>query len=261
MDLLHMIHNLHHMYRAYNGWTAQFVDYYNLNMTRFIDLPGYQWLARIEDPYYYMPDPSRLRMPKLVITAGNDEFFQPDDDIYWWHWCRDPKHRIVVPNSGHGINPTGFINTMIAWIKTEVYGNTPAPSITWDINKDTGTITVVNDPTHYKPIYVSVWSAPSYAPTGLRDWRAQGGVPVKPQNVTYVQEALVENPPNHWVANKATPVNGWLAFFIELIYETPPPFGASDKIQFRLTTQVSVIPRDQWVADDCINEECYGVLV
>eukprot|EP00456_Euglypha_rotunda_P015414 TRINITY_DN14947_c0_g1_i5.p1 TRINITY_DN14947_c0_g1~~TRINITY_DN14947_c0_g1_i5.p1 ORF type:complete len:482 (-),score=52.80 TRINITY_DN14947_c0_g1_i5:12-1457(-) len=211
MDLGNMIHNLHHMYRSYNGWTAQFYDYWVLNMTRFIDHPGYNWLARIEDFYTYMPDPSRYNMAKLIITAANDEFFQPDNDHWWWPYLPGLKHRLMVPNSGHSIPADQILPTIAAWGADLFYRGGASPAITWDIDLDTGDITVTNDPTNFTPSQVRMWAAPSYAPTGLRDWRANGGVPVVPQNVVFQATTLTQTAPNKWVASQPRPANGWVA--------------------------------------------------
>ena len=33
----------------------------------------------------------RLTMPKLMICTGGDEFFQPDDSIFYWDQLKEPK--------------------------------------------------------------------------------------------------------------------------------------------------------------------------
>lgn len=33
----------------------------------------------------------RLTMPKLIICTGGDEFFQPDDSIFYWSQLKEPK--------------------------------------------------------------------------------------------------------------------------------------------------------------------------
>ena len=43
--------NMHHMYRSLGGWTFAFSDYYEQNITRYLDHPNTQLMADIIDPY------------------------------------------------------------------------------------------------------------------------------------------------------------------------------------------------------------------
>ena len=45
-------------------------------------LSSVQDMFDIIDSYEYR---EQLLMPKLVITAANDEFFLPTDSRYWWY--------------------------------------------------------------------------------------------------------------------------------------------------------------------------------
>ena len=54
----------------------------------------------IIDSYEYR---EQLLMPKLVITAANDEFFLPTDSRYWWADMPDQdvlNRLLILPNSG-----------------------------------------------------------------------------------------------------------------------------------------------------------------
>ena len=54
----------------------------------------------IIDSYEYR---EQLLMPKLVITAANDEFFLPTDSRYWWADMPDQdilNRLLTLPNSG-----------------------------------------------------------------------------------------------------------------------------------------------------------------
>ncbi len=42
---------MHHHYRSLGGWTFAFKDYYELNITAYLDDPRMQELANIVDPY------------------------------------------------------------------------------------------------------------------------------------------------------------------------------------------------------------------
>lgn len=165
MDLLNMVPNMHHMYRAYGGWTLEFEDYYKLNFTRTLDEPETLELTKIIDAYYYR---DRLTMPKLIVNAGNDEFFMPQDTHYWWSDMPEPKHWLFLPNKDHSTD--GILEAtpqMVAYIKT-VQENEEAPIFSWAIDSDTGDITVNVGAS--SPKNVTMW----YSQTcndKRRDWR------------------------------------------------------------------------------------------
>jgi len=43
----------------------------------------------------------RLTMPKMVFSAGGDEFFQPDNSHYYFSEMLEPKYVNMFPNAGH----------------------------------------------------------------------------------------------------------------------------------------------------------------
>jgi PhoPQ-activated pathogenicity-related protein len=108
--MLNFIENIHHMYRNYNGWTWAMHDYTEVDYCAHIDDPNNQILSMIIDGYFYR---ERLTMPKLVVNAGGDEFFMPDDTHWWWKDMPDPKHFLMVPNAEHS-QATGILEVVPA---------------------------------------------------------------------------------------------------------------------------------------------------
>jgi len=265
-DALHLIPSLHHMWRAYGGWTFAFSDYWELNMTKYLDTPEFEWLCQIQDPYYYLADPTRLRMPKLIINAAGDEFFQGDNDQYWWDYMPEPKFRQMCEDAEHSevTGIPGIMGNIAAWGNTFFQGG-KWPQFNWTIDETDGHITLYNDPSIARPINVSMWSAASYERTKLRDWRLLGGNdPTLPQPVIWRHDSLTETAPNSnmWVAKQNMPEQGWMGFFIEGFYPGPHPYwNASKETHYRLTTQISIIPRNLWYTTDCYGVDCYGTLV
>jgi len=266
LDVLHMIPSLHHMWRAYGGWTFAFQDYYNVNLTKYIDSSQFEWLCSIEDPYYYLPDTTRLLMPKLVINAAGDEFLQGDNDQYWWDEMPEPKFRQICEDAEHSevTGIPGIMGNIAAWGNAFFQG-VPWPRFNWTIDDTDGHITVYNDGSITRPINVSMWYAPSYFRHGLRDWRLVGGYdPSLPQPVIWRQESVPETAPNSniWIAKQPMPETGWMGFFVEMWYNGPHPYWNSSKVtHYRLTTQISIIPKNLWYTTDCYGVDCYGTLV
>ena len=62
------------------GYSFALQDYFALNITQDIDSAGAKRLFEIVDAISYT---NRLVMPKLMISAGGDEFQMPDDQRYW----------------------------------------------------------------------------------------------------------------------------------------------------------------------------------
>lgn len=50
LGLLVHFQNLHHHYRAYGGWSFAFNDYYQLNITQYMDSNNFELMASIIDP-------------------------------------------------------------------------------------------------------------------------------------------------------------------------------------------------------------------
>jgi len=263
MDFLNIQPSMHHMWRAYGGWTWTFKDYWEEGITKTIDDPENDLLAEIVDVYYYLPDPTRLTMPKLVISGTNDQFFMNDNDYYWWSQMREPKFRMMCANGDHSLsnNIGPIMDSTISFINL-FFKQSLFPSITWSFTQTAleGIITVVNDNSKWIPVKVSMWSAPSWNPgtnvTLLRDWRESGGYPPVTQNPLWKETSLQESSPGTgiYVATRPIPDVGWEGFFVELQYPV-------DNRNLRLTTQVYQMPQEIWPYDDCYGEGCYGTLV
>ena len=260
MDLLNMVKNCHHMWRAFGGWTFAFKDYYALNFTAWLDRPSTQLMADIIDPYVYR---DRLTMPKLVIDAGGDEFFMPDDNHFWYDDMEGETHLLMIQNAEHSM-ATGVIEIVkaISGFANALFSNLTRPSMKWDMtsNATHGTISVT---TSEAPLEVFV----RYADTlddKRRDWRLVTG----PENCTGIVTKGVclhpvlwktESPTNtsatEFSVTMPTPTVGWRAFFIEAKFK--PEAGPLDIID---TTQVNIIP-PTYPFEDCEGLGCKGTLI
>jgi len=256
MDELDFVTNIHHHYRAYCGWSFALQDYYAMNFTRELDEPNVQLMMDIIDPLVYA---SRLTMPKLVVDAGGDEFFLPDDNLYWWNNMSDPKHLLMVPNAEHSL-ATGIISILDsagAFFRGFLEKASP-PVFSWVIDPNTGAITVTNPPGQASPTEVVMWYAHSAKNTGRRDFRLVAGPVNNPtfQPILWLPMSLQpEGNGNTWVANTpATDDGRWVAFFVTVLYK-----GVA-KLQYQFTTQVSIWPQT-FPCPNCSGAGCYGTLV
>uniref|UniRef100_A0A7I4DLV9 Uncharacterized protein n=1 Tax=Physcomitrium patens TaxID=3218 RepID=A0A7I4DLV9_PHYPA len=112
MDLLKSGKNLHHFYRSLGGWPVSFEPYYFCNVTAKLDTTEFDQLMAIEDPYLYI---QRLTMPKLVVTASNDEFFLIDDSIHFWDELEGENHHLILANSEHSLM-TGLLKVQSSYL-------------------------------------------------------------------------------------------------------------------------------------------------
>jgi PhoPQ-activated pathogenicity-related protein len=135
MDLLHLQTSLVHHYQSLGGWSFAFDDYYQLELTRYINTPLMSRMSQIIDPVTYI---SFLDLPKLVIGATGDEFFLLDDDQYWWGQLPGKTLRLMIPNAEHSLD-TGIL-TVINGVSGFYYSITrdlSLPEITWNITRKT----------------------------------------------------------------------------------------------------------------------------
>ena len=69
LSLLNIHDNLHHYYKSYGGWPFAFNDYYEVDITKDLDMPQLEKLQEIVDPYYYR---DRLTQPKVIVSSTDD---------------------------------------------------------------------------------------------------------------------------------------------------------------------------------------------
>jgi len=252
MDELDFVRNIHHHYRAYCGWSFALEDYYAMNFTKEIDDPGVAAMMDIIDPLVYA---DRLTMPKLVVDAGGDEFFLPDDNLYWWSNMSEPKHLLMVANAEHSL-ATGIVSILdsaSAFFRGYLE-KAAIPTFTWSIDPNTGDITVVNPSTQTPPTKVVMWYSFSAEGTGRRDFRLVAGPNPHFQPVLWLPIELQENA-NTWVAQTpAVPEGRWVGFFVTVMYK------GVGKLEYQFTTQVSIWPQT-FPCADCYGADCYGKLV
>jgi len=271
-DALNMKKNFHRWFTAYNGWTFAFEDYYNANITARVDTPEFVNFTNLVDPYSYID--RYAGRPKLIVDATNDEFFFPDDEILWYDDMSEPKYILMSPNTEHSF-ATGVFEAVpaISTFMDYYISGSNYPKFDWTIDEETGNITVVIDK-EFTPSKVTLWYGNTCSQSKRRDFRianldypcncgifAEGycanvRVLFKPENIPI-------NSDNIYVGSRPLPAEGqWTAFLIDIQFESNKigwPVDGYGTLEF--TTQVSVIPKNEYPYPDCVGTECYGVLV
>jgi PhoPQ-activated pathogenicity-related protein len=121
MDLLNMPPNQMHTWRALGGWTFAYEDYVLAGLvgSDVMASRGYNQLLDVVDAFAYVrADPAPrwphteqaggeqtyadrfAALPKFIVNGGNDEFFLPTDNHYFWGAMRGETHLLHIPNAG-----------------------------------------------------------------------------------------------------------------------------------------------------------------
>jgi len=260
MDELNFVKNIHHHYRAYGGWSFALKDYYDLNFTMYLDEPVVQQIMDIVDPYSYLD--RYAGMPKMVIDAGGDEFFLPDDEYYWWNDMPEPKRFLSVPNAEHSL-ATGILEVLpaVTAFIGGVLANDQIPEMFWSIDyNNTGDITVNVPAANPQPVNVTLYGADSAPNTGRRDFRLIGGFPNPTlQWCLWGSATLEPTSTGTWIGSMAQPATGWSALMVHMQFQGPRTFSGWQP-DYEFSTQISIIP-NTFPFPPCTGVGCYGHLL
>ena len=176
-------------------------------------------LLKIEDPHAYR---DRLTMPKFMINSAGDQYFLPDASQFYFAALVGEKYLRYVPNTDHSLKGSDAPESAFAFYEAIVAGR-PRPKFSWSFEPD-GSIEVKAET---RPIAATLWQAENPI---ARDFRMEAIVPV------YHRVALEERGDGVYIAKPPKPVQGWVAYFIELTFPSGGPYP------FKFTTGVRVTP-------------------
>ncbi len=225
IDLLNLIPSFRHHYGVYGFWSMVIGDYRTLGVLDWLETPENAALMKIVDPYSYL---DRLTMPKLVMNAGNDQFFVPDSWRFYWDDLQGPKWLRYIPNVGHGLDEREAYETL-ANFHLAVAADKPVPNYTFTFEENGAAVVRLLPAANgeiVKPAAVQLWQA--YNPKA-RDFR--GGT------AQYTPSPVPESEPGVYRAEVAKPETGWIGYFVELTFPGPLP----DK-PFKFTTGIRAMP-------------------
>jgi PhoPQ-activated pathogenicity-related protein len=282
LDCLNMENLFQTWFSNLGGWSFALYSYYDEDITKYIGTSQFQKMASIIDPYYYR---GRLTMPKLVISAGDDEFFAPDDSYAWYSEFKDKSTYLrILPNSEHGMIPPQALSSpsilhSIRAFYLSVMREADLPQISWERHVDENGVAHVTVETSKIPSLINGWTADSRNKT-RRDFRwAQ----LKPEAVDWPSNSPSQNgydgisgsdvifqpikwnrvmvqPSNErkWTVSIPPSESGFRALMVELSFQ-----GTDDKSKLTFTTEVMITP-DERPFPSCFDGEvnnCFGYLL
>ncbi|CAF0982013.1 unnamed protein product [Adineta steineri] len=257
MDVLNFRTNLHHMYRSLAGWTFAFKDYYQLNITQFVDNENMTKLSEIIDPLYYIDRFSKMKLLQIQATAA---FWKQLQDATGGSYLRR------MPNADHVC--VGHITSLFFTMRSfymSIYDNRPLPKLQWikTSNNTHGYIRATVD-FSVGPRPISAYGYRARTLTDKRrDFRLLIGNPSDPTKAYanpvfwFNTPVVIENETNTTIDYSLTienPRDGWEGFLIQVNFPGP------DGTVLELTTETQIIP-DTYPTNDCHDEQCFGTLV
>ena len=294
MDLLHMHKGFHRWWQNYGGWTFIGKDYFDEGLFKYLDSPEMQDFFAFEDPIVYKDRYTDL--PKLIVTATGDEFFQVTDDHLWFDEMNVvPGKNLLLraPNADH-FEVTGIskiIPSLATWTHKinearQASREPEFPLLKWNLwsegegQAQVGHINVTLDltsPGALKPLSVHLRHAhtdPRHKRLDFRWFNLDEdcdlprmevyGSSVCPIQLVWLDDALepVVSTDEALVysASMGAPENGGFAgFYIQFEFPGQEELVFVD-LPLTVNTQVQIVP-DTLPFSDCKGGECEGHLV
>jgi PhoPQ-activated pathogenicity-related protein len=211
-----------HHYEAYGFFSSALNDYVRHGLfPDKVGTPLYREILAIEDPYNYR-NRERLKIPKYIVNASGDQFFLPDNSQFYFDELQQPKWLRYVENAKHNLEGSDARES-IASFYLSVLENTPRPQFTWQREED-GLLRVKPQE---KPAEVYLWQATN---PKARDFR------VDTIGKAYQKSPLKPQADGTYIAEVPRPLNGFTAYFVELVYPT------GHKYPLKFTTGAYVVP-------------------
>lgn len=224
IDLLNVVPSFDHHWRNYGFWAPAVGNYVEEGIMEWLHTPEFKRLLEITEPYSYK---DRYEIPKLLINATGDQFFQPDSWKFYWYDLTGEKHVRYVPNTGHSLEDSDGLETLISYYQY-ILSKSERPGFSWKV--DPSTIHISTDP-HDPPTEIKLWQARSDETP--RDFR------IDVIGKAWTDSTLIIQPDGKYEVDLDVPAEGWKAYFVELIYHQ------QGKLPLKLTSGVTILP-DQY---------------
>ncbi len=225
IDCVNVIKSFRHHQSALGFWSAAIGDYQSLGILNWLDTPENEALMQIIDPINHL---DRLQLPKLVMNAGNDQFFLPDSSQFYWEQLEGPKWLRYVPNVGHGLDEKLAYQTLASFYMCNI-ADLPIPGYSFTFEDDGGiTLRIAKgaDGKLPQPSAVKLWQGNN---PKARDFRGQKAV--------YAPTELAAVEPGVYRGKAEKPAEGFTAYFVEATFP-----GPAEHIPHTFTSGVRVLP-------------------
>jgi PhoPQ-activated pathogenicity-related protein len=219
IDLLNLVPSFEHHWRNYGFWSPAVEDYVREGVMDWVGTPEFNRLMEITEPYSFRKG---YTLPKLLINAAGDEFFQPDSWKFYWDSLPGEKHVMYVPNVGHDVGDSDAMDNLISFYHS-ILTNSQRPNYSWKIEGDQ--IKVKFDPNN-KPEAIKLWSA--FNPLA-RDFRIDVFGP------NWTAEEIPVPDSGEVIVTMKTPESGYRGYFVELTYKGENPL--------KVTSGIDILPR------------------
>ena len=221
IDLLNVVPSFDHHWRNYGFWAPAIGNYVEEGIMDWIHTPEFNRMLEITEPYSYI---DRFDIPKLLINASGDQFFQPDSWKFYWDDLSGEKYIRYVPNTGHSLKDSDALNTLISFFQY-ILSKSKRPKFIWRVSGSK--VHITTDPGN-PPSEVRLWQAISNETP--RDFR------IDVVGKAWQDSTITIRTDGNYDINLNVPNIGWKAYFVELTYEQ------DGKLPLKLTSGVTILP-------------------
>ncbi|MBN3582779.1 PhoPQ-activated pathogenicity-related family protein [Algoriphagus aestuarii] len=219
IDMLNLEPSFQHHWKNYGFWAPAVGNYVEEGIMEWMGTPEFDRMLEITEPYSFVDD---LQLPKLLINAAGDQFFQPDSWEFYWNDLKGEKHIQYVPNFGHDLSKSDALPNMISFYSS-VINNEERPNYEWTIEDDM--ISFQADSTNL-PISVRIWTAVN---ENARDFRVDVFGP------NWKSTELESTANGLYTYQMSSPEKGYQGYFMEVTF--------AGKTPLKVTSGVEVLPR------------------
>ncbi|RQU48885.1 PhoPQ-activated pathogenicity-related family protein [Burkholderia cenocepacia] len=214
LDFLNTQVVLHHIFKSYGeNWPIAFAPYYKEGIDQQLDAPQFGQLAQIIDPlqYFSRVEGKARSMTKYIVNASGDDFFVPDNAIFYYDQIGGEKALRMLPNTSHAGVKSSTTETLVTFMHRYQVGRA-LPKLQATLHHDnigdSATVNVVLDEV---PQQLRIWSASN---VDARDFRYACGVRYAFNSVKIASKSsgAISIP-------ISAPSTGWRAYFAEATME------------------------------------------
>lgn len=223
IDVLNLTPSFKHHWRNYGFWASAVGDYVKEGVMEWIDTPEFEHMLEITEPYSYI---ERFDIPKFLINASGDQFFQPDSWKFYWDDLIGEKYVRYVPNTGHSLKGSDALETLVSYYQY-ILNKKDRPQFDWHVN---GSQVNIETNPQKPPAVVKLWQATSHEVA--RDFR------VDVIGKVWSDSTLTINSSGKYQIDLNVSTKGWKAYFVELTYEQ------EGMLPLKVTTGVIVLPTE-----------------